>query len=44
MNKAILIKLVSELDESDKLFLNQIYTIIKRHLERRRINVSNQRH
>ncbi len=34
--KKVIIKMLEYLDESDILFLRQIYTLINRHLERKR--------
>lgn len=34
--KQIIINMVEQLDEADVRFLNQMYTIIKRHLARKR--------
>ena len=33
--KDAIIKLLEQIDESDEVFLRQIYTIIKKHIERR---------
>lgn len=34
--KDAIIKLLEQIDESDELFLRQIYTIIKKHIEKKR--------
>ncbi len=34
--KSVIVKMLQKLDESDHLFLRQIYTIMKKHLERKR--------
>lgn len=33
--KEMIIKLVEKLEDSDVIFLNQIYTIIKKHIEKK---------
>ncbi len=33
--KSVIVKMLQKLDESDYLFLRQIYTIMKKHLERK---------
>lgn len=33
--KSIIIQMFQKLDESDYLFLRQIYTLVKKHLERK---------
>lgn len=33
--KKIIVKMVEQLDESDVRFLRQVYTIVKRHYERK---------
>lgn len=35
ISKELIITMVKKIDEQDKKFLRQVYTIIKRHLERR---------
>ncbi len=35
--KSVIVKMLQKLDESDHLFLRQIYTIMKKHLERKRL-------
>ncbi len=34
--KKVIIKMLENLDESDIFFLRQIYTLMKRHIERKR--------
>ncbi len=36
VSKQLIIEMVKRIDESDEKFLRQLYTILKRHLERRK--------
>ncbi len=35
--KEMIIKMLEKIDDSDVIFLNQIYTIIKKHIEKKRV-------
>lgn len=36
LSKQLIIGMVKKIDDSDEKFLRQLYTILKRHLERRK--------